>query len=178
MHPGQFETLSRLTVVSRTTGGSNEMANSIKQACTTLLKSFWSAQKTLEKLGWSFLARVFYRQAFEKWIPYLIAFFSPFAKIFGKQVLRCDFARQYIGARDVTRGARGRWKVPTMSQVLSSIHYICFRKTSASNMGQQTCFLPQVPFNLVTPLTGGALNANGNTLTRTFWAHYFSLSLN
>jgi len=29
----------------------------------------------------------------------------------------------------------GRRKVPTMSQVLSSIQYICFRKTLGSNMG-------------------------------------------
>jgi len=37
---------------------------------------------------------------------------------------------------------RDRWKGPAMSQVLSSIQYICFRKTSGSNMGRQTCFLP------------------------------------
>jgi len=29
----------------------------------------------------------------------------------------------------------GRRQVPTMSQVLSSMQYICFRKTSGSNMG-------------------------------------------
>ena len=28
-----------------------------------------------------------------------------------------------------------RRKIPTMSQVLSSMQYICFRKTSVSNMG-------------------------------------------
>jgi len=33
---------------------------------------------------------------------------------------------------------RGRRKVPTMSQVLSSIKYICSRKTSGSHMGRQT----------------------------------------
>jgi len=42
----------------------------------------------------------------------------------------------------------GRRKVPTMSQVLSSIKYIYFRKTSGWNMGRQTCFLPRAPSNL------------------------------
>ena len=42
--------------------------------------------------------------------------------------------------REVTRGAReeqfpGRRKVPTIPQELSSIPYICFRKTSGSTMG-------------------------------------------
>jgi len=46
----------------------------------------------------------------------------------------------------------GRRKVPTTSQVLSSIQYICFRKTSGWNMGRQTCFLPRAPSSLVTPL--------------------------
>ena len=45
-----------------------------------------------------------------------------------------------------------RRKVPTMSQVLSSIQYICFLKTSNSNMGRQTCLLPRAPSNLVTPV--------------------------
>jgi len=35
----------------------------------------------------------------------------------------------------------GRLKVPTMSQVLSSIQYICFRKTSGSNMGAPNLLL-------------------------------------
>ena len=48
---------------------------------------------------------------------------------------------------------RGRRKAPTvLSQVLSSIQYICFRKTSGSNIGRQTCFLPWAPSNVVTPL--------------------------
>ena len=49
---------------------------------------------------------------------------------------------------------RGRRKFPTMSQVLSSMQYICFRKTSGSSMGAlgQTCFLPRLPSNLVAPL--------------------------
>ena len=32
-----------------------------------------------------------------------------------------------------------RQKIPTISQVLSSIRFICLRKTSGSNMGGQTC---------------------------------------
>ena len=35
----------------------------------------------------------------------------------------------------------GRWKVPTMSKALSSIQWICFRKTSGSNMGAPNLFL-------------------------------------
>jgi len=46
----------------------------------------------------------------------------------------------------------GRRKVPTLSQVLSSIQYICFRKTLGSNMGRQTCFLTRTPSNLGAPL--------------------------
>jgi len=46
----------------------------------------------------------------------------------------------------------GRHKVPKMSQILSSIQYICFRKTSGSNTGRQTYFLSRAPSNLVTPL--------------------------
>ena len=37
----------------------------------------------------------------------------------------------------------GRKKVPTMSQVLSSIQYICFRKTSGANMGAPNLLLAQ-----------------------------------
>jgi len=36
----------------------------------------------------------------------------------------------------------GRRKVLKLPQVFSSIQYICFRKTSVSNMGRQTRFLP------------------------------------
>jgi len=36
----------------------------------------------------------------------------------------------------------------------------CFRKTSGSNMRRQTSFLPQVPSNLVTPLTGTPMEAS------------------
>jgi len=41
-----------------------------------------------------------------------------------------------------------------MSQLLSSIQYIWFRKVSGSNVGWQTCFLPWAPFKLVTLLYG------------------------
>jgi len=58
-----------------------------------------------------------------------------------------------------TEWPRGRRKIPTMlqvlsflSQVLSSVQYICFRKTSGSNMGRQTWFLPRTTSNLVTAL--------------------------
>jgi len=49
--------------------------------------------------------------------------------------------------RRVTAGAQfpGRRKVPTMSQVLSSMQQICFRK-------RQAYFLSRVPSNFVTPL--------------------------
>jgi len=45
-------------------------------------------------------------------------------------------------------GAESLWrapKVPTRSHVLSSMQYICFRKTAFANMGRQTCFLPLAP---------------------------------
>jgi len=55
--------------------------------------------------------------------------------------------------REARNGCGGLRKVPTMSQVLSSIQYICFLKSSALNTGRQTCFLPRAPSNLVTPLS-------------------------
>jgi len=36
----------------------------------------------------------------------------------------------------------GPRKVSAMQQVLSSVRYVYFRKTSGSNIGAQTCFLP------------------------------------
>ena len=56
----------------------------------------------------------------------------------------------HYGGTDSLRGAPN---VPTMSQVLSSIQYICFRKTSGSNMGTPKLLLAPEPSNLVTPLT-------------------------
>jgi len=57
--------------------------------------------------------------------------------------------------RQVTMGAPyscgGRGKIQTMSQVLYSTQYICFGKTSISNMGAPN-FLPRALSNLVTPL--------------------------
>jgi len=46
----------------------------------------------------------------------------------------------------------GRHEVSTMSQILSSVQYICFQKISGSNIERQTCFLPRAPSRLVTPL--------------------------
>jgi len=59
--------------------------------------------------------------------------------------------------RWITMGAPNhfglRRKVSTMLQVLSSIQYICFlQRTQIRIWGRQTCFLPWVPSNLVTPL--------------------------
>ena len=48
-------------------------------------------------------------------------------------------ASNHYGGAESLRGAPNdcerRRKVPTISQILSSIQYICFRKTSGSNMG-------------------------------------------
>jgi len=38
-------------------------------------------------------------------------------------------------ARGPPNDCAGRRQVPTMPQVFSSVHYICFQKTSGSNMG-------------------------------------------
>jgi len=43
-------------------------------------------------------------------------------------------------------------KVPAMSQVLSSTHYICLRKTWDSTMEHHACFLSWAPSNLGAPL--------------------------
>ena len=58
------------------------------------------------------------------------------------------------GAPDHYRGAESLWvapddcgggrKVPTMSQILSSIEYICFRKTSGSNMWAPNLLLASI----------------------------------
>ena len=55
------------------------------------------------------------------------------------------------GVAEKSNDSGGRRKVSTMSQVLSSAHYICFRYTSGSNMGAEK--LASCPgSNLVTPL--------------------------
>jgi len=56
---------------------------------------------------------------------------------------------QFPGRRIIAAGR----KVPKLAQVLSSTQYICFRKNSGSKMGRQTCFLPQAPCSVVTPLS-------------------------
>ena len=44
-------------------------------------------------------------------------------------------------------------QVPTMSQVLSSTHYICFRnRPQVRTWGRRTCLLPRAPSDVVTPL--------------------------
>jgi len=50
---------------------------------------------------------------------------------------------QFPGAESLwgRRMTGGRRKVSTMSQVLSSIQYICFRKISGSNMGAPNLLL-------------------------------------
>jgi len=54
----------------------------------------------------------------------------------------------------VSSHCRERRKVPTMSHVLSSMQYICFRKTSGSNMGAPKLLLapgaiyPRQPLSL------------------------------
>jgi len=49
----------------------------------------------------------------------------------------------------------GHCKVPTMLQVLSSIHYIYSQKTLCLNMEAPNLFrIPRAPSNLGTPLTG------------------------
>jgi len=76
-----------------------------------------------------------------------------------------DLFNAYMQTRGVTRGARrknstgaetlsGPQKVATISQVLSSIQYICFRKTSGSTMWawRQTSFLPRAPSTLLAHL--------------------------
>jgi len=61
--------------------------------------------------------------------------------------------------RDITRGVRGHnspgaeslWEAKKFQQChehFFSKQYICFRKTSRSNMGRQTCFLLQALSNL------------------------------
>jgi len=49
----------------------------------------------------------------------------------------------------------GEWKkVPTMSQVLSSIQHIASERPQVRTYGRQTSVLPQEPSNLVMPLIG------------------------
>ena len=57
-------------------------------------------------------------------------------------------ARSTIPRRRITmRAPKSPYNVTS-----SSVQYIFFRKTSGSNMGRQTCFLPRAPCNHVAPL--------------------------
>jgi len=47
----------------------------------------------------------------------------------------------------------GRRKVPTVSQVLSSIQYIASDRPLVRTWGRKSCFLPRATSNLVTPLS-------------------------
>ena len=54
--------------------------------------------------------------------------------------------RQLLWGCRITAGGPnhcgGRRKVPTMSQIFSSIHYICFRNITGSNMGAKPASCP------------------------------------
>jgi len=50
-------------------------------------------------------------------------------------------ALSHYGGAEWCQKVRGRQKVPTTSQVLSSIQNICFRKTSVSNTGAPNLLL-------------------------------------
>ena len=67
--------------------------------------------------------------------------------------------------REPQNGCGGRRKVPTMSQVLSSIQYCTFtsERPQFRTWGCQTCFLPRAPSNLVTPLLRRLCPAEVNT---------------
>ena len=109
--------------------------------------------------GWNVLGRHnFLAQKLEAKIVSLVSVHSH-AHRFASTSCYCDRFVQYGARRGVTRGPRGRnspgteslwgrqitaggaeWlrgrrKFPTMAQVLLSIQYTCFRKTSFSNFG-------------------------------------------
>jgi len=82
-----------------------------------------------------------------------------------------ELSNVFQAGRGVMRGVKGdenlrtpnhcggHRKVPTMSQVISSMQYICFRKTSGANMGgAKLASCPRAPSNLVTPLQTGCFN--------------------
>jgi len=63
----------------------------------------------------------------------------------------CTISREpnHYGGSEPTQGApKGSSNVTSDF----SIQYICFRKTSVSNMGEPTCLLTRGPSNVVTPL--------------------------
>jgi len=65
------------------------------------------------------------------------------------------------GRNDGARGSNpqgaeslsGRRKDPTLSQKLSSIQHICYRRALGSNRGRQTCSLPRMPSNAPVEVT-------------------------
>jgi len=62
--------------------------------------------------------------------------------------------------RGEPNGCGGRKKIPTMSQALYSIQYICFRKTSVSNMGVPNLLLSRARSNLqprYAPVSGSVI---------------------
>jgi len=77
---------------------------------------------------------------------------------------------------------RGRRKVTAMSQVLSSIQCICFRKTSGSNMGAPTHFLATGAIQLrYAPAFRQSIFCKGCALLAAmllFQSRFFTLSIN
>jgi len=61
---------------------------------------------------------------------------------------------------------RGWRKISTISQVVSSVQYICFRKTSWFEHGAPKFFLPLVPSNLVMLLNAGHRYNRVNVITK------------
>jgi len=61
-----------------------------------------------------------------------------------------------IPGRRITMGTlnhrKGRRKVPKIAQILFPVQQICFRKSTGSNMGRQTCFFAPGAIKLVIPL--------------------------
>jgi len=79
---------------------------------------------------------------------YVSCFHSQSKRIkFGDNFLMHVAYRGGMGAKCL-----GRRKVPTMSQVLSSVQYICFRKTLGSNLGALNLFLSRPPSDPFVPL--------------------------
>jgi len=61
------------------------------------------------------------------------------------------------------------------STFLNTVH--CFRKTSGSNIGAQTSFLPRAPSNLVTPLIECLVRTTSHGILRPFNSFLILLNL-
>ena len=91
----------------------------------------------------------------EKWLRIRAQCFTNFwlrLRIRKKNAESCLSRRRNSGSMTTSTGPRmtaGRPKVPTISQVLSSIQYIYFKKSQVRPWSHQTYFLPQAPSNLV-----------------------------